>query len=606
MKDKDKENTEENMCGIVGYVGKNDAVKILLDKLKSVEYRGYDSAGISILHNNKITTIKECGQLEKLKIKVANSRIVGNCGIGHTRWATHGKPSVLNAHPHNSNKNTISIVHNGIIENFINLKEELKEKGAKFKSQTDTEVISHALHFDCGCPLDRIANLYNKLTGSYAIVSLFSSSPNKIYAIAKKSPLIIGRGDDCNMIASDITALIGSCKQIYRLNDGEVAVIDEKSIYLYDKELNSKKIIWNKIQNTIQDINLTGFNTYMEKEIFEIPSVMDKTASYLCNDNLIDTIISENYTSLGTLHFIGCGTALHSGKIAKLYCNKLGLNSQEHYASEFRYSLPPLSKNDLCIFISQSGETADTLEALKIAKSKKIKTCAVTNNLNSSITKLADFTIPLQAGIEISVASTKAYNCQLIALYILINSIYKKFIKKTNCEILNNFTELKNININLIKKEVNKIAEMIKDKEHIYFIGKDYDFITAQEASLKLKEISYIHCEAFPAGELKHGTLALIDKNSIVIAISTQSKLKDKVLNALYEVKSRGATTILITDNDISNPAVDYIIKLQNVDDKLYPFTSVIPCQLLALLVATKKGFDPDKPRNLAKSVTVE
>jgi len=296
---------------------------------------------------------------------------------------------------------------------------------------------------------------------------------------------------------------------------------------------------------------------------------------------------------------------LHSGKIAKLYANRLGLLAQDHYASEFRYSLPPLSKNDLCVFISQSGETADTLEALKISKEHKIVTCAITNNINSTITKLADFTIPLQAGIEIAVASTKAYNCQLVALLNLINCLYRKFKKVDNDNIICNDFDL-DLDINFLKNQVLKIAEIIKDKEHIYFIGKDYDYVTAKEASLKLKEIAYIHCEAFPAGELKHGTLALIDTNSIVIAISTQEKLKEKVLNALYEVKSRGATTILITNNEIKNSVIDYVIKLPKCNENLYPLISVVPCQLLALLTTVKRGLDPDKPRNLAKSVTVE
>lgn len=596
---------EKYMCGIIGYTRNKNIKEELLQNLQKLEYRGYDSAGLSFFDkNNSIQTYKCLGRISNLKNKISKIEDFFT-GIAHTRWATHGKPSDINSHPHNSIDNSFSIVHNGIIENYDELKKQLIKKGAKFISQTDSEVIAHLLYYSKEKNIiDKLFSLFKVLKGSYAIVVLSAAHPNKIFAITNKNPLILGKGDG-NMIASDIAGLMNKCNKIYPLKDNDVVAFDAKHITLY-RQNKPAKIVWQSLSKNNEGTSLGEFDYYMRKEIYEIPKAMKRTYDYLTKKNVLNFL--KRIKKIKTIHFIGCGTAYHSGCIAKCFCNQLKIPSFTHYASEFRYSLPPLNKNDLCVFISQSGETADTLEALKIAKKNKIKTCAITNNQISTIVRLADYVIPISAGLEISVASTKAYNAQLIALTCLIKEIAKKYFapstQASTSLALNQ--ALKKIDIPHLQNEIKNIIPLISGKEHIFFIGKDYDYYTCLEASLKLKEISYIHCESFPAGELKHGTLALIDSSSLVIAISTKQNLLDKILNSINEIKSRGASVILICNSEVQPNVADYIIKIPALDDYFNPVISVLPCQLIALETAIYKGFDPDKPRNLAKSVTVE
>lgn len=603
------------MCGIVGYIGKNNVLNILIKGLKTLEYRGYDSAGLAILQNEKIEVVKDKGRINNLE-KLANSeKLVGHIGIAHTRWATHGVPSKENAHPHTDQNKHFAVVHNGIIENYIEIKDFLIKNGFAFQSQTDTEVIPLLLEYyyqEYKNVLDAFKHTLKDLRGSYAIEVITPFMPDTIFVAKKNSPLVIGKGNDGIYVASDIPALIEYTKDFFFLEDGEVAVIND-NIYFYDKDFNeitkkSKTIDWE-----FDAIDKNGFDDYMLKEIYEQPEALKNTLNGMINLNkpikFVDFDLDKNYIEkVAHIYIVACGTAMHAGLVGKYAIENLcRIPVTVKVASEFRYQNPLIDEKALCIFVSQSGETADTIAAVKLAKEKKARTVAITNVFESSITREVDYTLYTHAGPEIAVASTKAYISQVGLLIVL--AIYIK-------EVINNNDD----DINIIKNELLKIpeymqgiinnhdcyyklAKMITKENNIFYIGRGIDYAIALEGSLKLKEISYIHSEAYPAGELKHGPIALIDKGTFVLGIITEAKLAEKTLSNLQEVKSRGANIILITNQKVSE---ETIVNIPKVNSILSPMLAIIPLQFIAYYVAKDKDLDVDKPRNLAKSVTVE
>ena len=612
------------MCGIVGYIGSKKAEPILIDGLLRLEYRGYDSVGIATLENNKINLVKSKGRVNSLAENEEAQKLIGTLGIGHTRWATHGKPSVENSHPHLDNSSSIAVVHNGIIENYSELKLLLIENGYNFYSQTDTEVIPNLIDYNFQKFEEKndknftiaIKQACDMLQGSYAICVVSKYTPEAITVIRKDSPLVIGKGNGENFIASDIPAILSYTKDFYILNDKEIAVLYSDSINFFDPELNiinkeAKNIDWDA---TAAEKN--GFEDYMLKEIYEQPKSIRETIGSRLTKELICSIEDLNLTkeylnSLNKIYIVACGTAMHAGLVAKnLFENLCKINTEVDVASEFRYRNPLIDEKTLCIYISQSGETADTIAALKLSKERGAKTIAISNVIGSSITREADYTVYTHAGPEIAVASTKAYTSQVLLLTLM--AIYFS-------EIL----EIKNNNINELKQDIlelpNKINEVLKLNDEIkefcdliysekdmFFLGRGIDYAVALEGSLKLKEISYIHSEAYASGELKHGPIALIENNVTVISLITNKNLAPKTISNIQEVISRGAKTLVITNQDLGNHEFDKIIKIPEIHTSLSPILSVVPLQLLAYHIAKAKMLDVDKPRNLAKSVTVE
>ncbi len=608
------------MCGIVGYIGKKDASEFLIDGLRRLEYRGYDSAGIAVYENGKIRIEKKQGGLANLEKEIKVHPLHGHIGIGHTRWATHGVPSDDNAHPHGDNHNHFVIVHNGIIENYMELKKELLEKGHIFKSETDSEVIPHlGEELDDGDFLSTVRKVCARIEGSYSLVFLNREDPDTIICTKKDNPLIIGLGEGENFIASDIPAVINRTRRIYILNDGETAIVKKDGVTVYDEEglPVSKKV--QEVTWSAEAAEKGGYPHFMLKEIYEQPKAVEDTVHMHVKKDGTVNFDNLNWTksrleNIDSVLITACGTAYHAGLVAKHYIERfVKIPVSVEIASEYRYSHPLTTAGTLCIVISQSGETIDTLAALKEAKRLGAQSIAVTNSVGSSIARESDTAVYTVAGPEIAVASTKAYTTQLVSLLML--ALYMGRIKGTIQEEL-----AKKIITGLLKlpKQIEKVleekdhmaevADALIRAEDIFYLGRSIDYAIAMEGALKLKEVSYIHAEAYAAGELKHGTLALITEETPIIAVATQGNVSAKMYSNIQEVRARGAKVLGIgyeDDTELEKYTTE-IVKIPRVDEFIAPILSVIPMQILAYYTSIKRGNDVDKPRNLAKSVTVE
>lgn len=608
------------MCGIVGYIGKKDASEFLIDGLRRLEYRGYDSAGIAVYENGKIRIEKKQGGLANLEKELKVHPLHGHIGIGHTRWATHGVPSDDNAHPHGDNHSHFVIVHNGIIENYMELKKELLEKGHIFKSETDSEVIPHlAEELDDGDFLSTVRKVCTRIEGSYSLVFLNREDPDTVICTKKDNPLIIGLGEGENFIASDIPAVINRTRRIYILNDGETAIVKKDGVTVYDEEglPVSKKV--QEVTWSAEAAEKGGYPHFMLKEIYEQPKAVEDTIHMHVKKDGTINFDNLNWTksrleNIDSVLITACGTAYHAGLVAKHYIERfVKIPVSVEIASEYRYSHPLTTAGTLCIVISQSGETIDTLAALKEAKRLGAQSIAVTNSVGSSIARESDTAVYTVAGPEIAVASTKAYTTQLVSLLML--ALYMGRIKGTIQEEL-----AKKIITGLLKlpKQIEKVleekdhmaevADALIRAEDIFYLGRSIDYAIAMEGALKLKEVSYIHAEAYAAGELKHGTLALITEETPIIAVATQGNVSAKMYSNIQEVRARGAKVLGIgyeDDTELEKYTTE-IVKIPRVDEFIAPILSVIPMQILAYYTSIKRGNDVDKPRNLAKSVTVE
>ncbi|MBP3707299.1 MAG: glutamine--fructose-6-phosphate transaminase (isomerizing) [Clostridia bacterium] len=611
------------MCGIVGYVGTKKAYPILINGLTALEYRGYDSAGIASMENGKICVMKDKGRVSNLNNIPGLNDLTGTIGIAHTRWATHGMPSKENSHPHMDNSETFAVVHNGIIENYNELKAFLSDNGYHFLSQTDTEVIPNLIHYYFSKEtsdnkfLAAVQKATADLKGSFAIEVLSNLYPDKMIVVRKDSPLVIGKGSEGFHIASDIPALLEYTRDFYLLNDYEYTVIENSSIKFYDKNLVEHEKEIKNIEWAASAAEKNGFDDYMLKEIHEQPTAIRETIGSRLKlgeaCNFSDINISKEYLStINKIFIVACGTAMHAGLTGKKFIENLcNIPVEVDVASEFRYRNPIVNEKSLCIFISQSGETADTIAALKLCREKGAKTLAVSNVIGSSITREADYTIYTHAGPEIAVASTKAYTSQVVLLGILA-VYFAEILESVDTETINNIkkdilelpskieTSLKTAD------QMKELAKKIYTEKDMFFIGRGVDYNVALEGSLKLKEISYIHSEAYASGELKHGPIALIEKGITVISILTDEALVEKSISNIQEVITRGAKTIIITNLDLSNAGFENVVKVEETNPLLSPILSVIPLQLLSYYISKEKGLDVDKPRNLAKSVTVE
>ena len=612
------------MCGIVGYIGDKKATPILINGLLSLEYRGYDSAGIAVLDKDKIVVKKDKGRVNNLYELDGINDLNGTVGIAHTRWATHGKPSKENAHPHMDNSGTFAVVHNGIIENYTEIRSFLENKGYKFLSQTDTEVIPNLIHYyyENGIKgenpfLRAVKSAVDDLKGSYAIGVISYKYPDKLIAVRKDSPLVIGKGNGENFIASDIPAILPYTREFYLPDDNEFVEIFKDNIKFYDSSLVEHSKAIKNIEWDASAAEKDGFEDYMLKEIYEQPNAIRETIGSRfrlgekCDfDDL--NFSKEFLSSINKIYIVACGTAMHAGLTGKTIIEKLcKIPVTVDIASEYRYREPIIDKNTLCIFISQSGETADTIAALKLSKEKGATTLAISNVIGSSITREADYTIYTHAGPEIAVASTKAYSSQVVLLAILaiyfaetLNSTSTDELEKLKSEILDLPVKISSILDNT--EEIKAFAKKVYTEKDMFFLGRGTDYNVALEGSLKLKEISYIHSEAYAAGELKHGPIALIENNVTVIGIITDSTLVEKSLSNIQEVITRGAKTLIITNQIIPSVHFNYVINIPHTSALLSPILSVIPLQLLSYYISKNKGLDVDKPRNLAKSVTVE
>ena len=608
------------MCGIIGYVGNDQqAVEVILDGLSKLEYRGYDSAGLAVVEEGRIFVDKKSGKLSNLKESLKEKVHLANVGIGHTRWATHGVPSDINSHPHCSCDGKVAIVHNGIIENYSALKSELIGKGYKFISDTDSEVVAQLFsYFYNGDLLETLKKVTERLRGSYALGIIHEAEPEKIVCARKESPLIIGVGKNSNFIASDVPAILKYTRAVIFLENDEIGILEKEEVKVYDKNLNliGKKI--NKIQWDMEQASKNGYPHFMLKEIEEQPEVVNKTLEFYTKEDgkekLTDLFEEIDFSKVQEIDIVACGTAYYAGLQGANYLKKIAqFRSNVEIASEFRYSDPIIDERNVVVFVSQSGETLDTLMALRLAKSKGAKTIAITNVVGSTISREADVVIYTLAGPEISVASTKAYTAQVITFYLLSLEIALKLNKITEVEYKNYILKAYNLSGKIeeifdSKEKIKGIAETIKDKRNGFYIGRGIDEKVAREGSLKMKEITYIHTEAFPAGELKHGTIALIENDTMVVVVATQEDMIEKVVSNIKELKARGAYIISITKNSYKDiiDVSDEVLAISDIDDILAPVLAVIPAQLLAYYTAVAKGLDVDKPRNLAKSVTVE
>ncbi len=612
------------MCGIVGYIGHQKASPILINGLLRLEYRGYDSAGIAVIEKDGISILKDKGKVNNLYNLDGIDKLEGTNGIAHTRWATHGKPSKINSHPHMDESNTFAVVHNGIIENFSELRKFLEDNNVKFISDTDTEVIPNLINYyyskevsrDIFSFLHAVKVACNELKGSFALEILCKDFPDNMIVVRKDSPLVIGKGVGENFIASDIPAILSFTKDFYLLNDFEYALLSRNDIKFFDNDLTEINLDTKTIEWNMEAAEKNGYDDFMLKEIYEQPTSIRETIGSTLNEDKVsfpDLNISKEYLhSLNRIYIIACGTAMHVGLATKNIFEQLcKIPVEVEVASEFRYKNPLVDSKTLCIYISQSGETADTIAALKLAKSKGAKTLAISNVIGSSITREADYTIYTHAGPEIAVASTKAYTSQVVLTTIL--AIYFSEILGTADTTL--IDTLKKEILELPKKvdEVLTDTSAIKDfankiykEKDIFFIGRGLDYAITMEASLKLKEISYIHSEAYAAGELKHGTIALIENGITVISSITNPDLAHKTISNIQEVITRGAKTLVVTNQDLEGHSFDGVIRIPEVNPMLAPVVAIVPMQLLAYYVSKAKGLDVDKPRNLAKSVTVE
>ena len=598
------------MCGVVGYIGNKVVDKELIDLLKNLEYRGYDSAGVAYIKNNKINVVKSAGKIANLE-KLIEGDVDAVCGIAHTRWATHGKPNDVNAHPHLSSNNKWVVVHNGIIENYIELKSELiKNNNIKFVSDTDTEVVSQLLQVNNA--EDKILTLINsckKLKGSYALACVNEDEDKTLYLAKNKSPLYVSTCNGEVFVASDPICFVGKSKEYYSMQDNEYCIVSDKSIVFYDN--NYKEIDKYTIKLTDFEMNYgkKDYEYYMLKEIEEVPVVLKRIVNTYRDNDVFSKFSKDFIERFNNIVLIGCGTAYHAGLMGNKFIEKYArLKCSTYIASEFRYSNPIIDKNTLCIFISQSGETADTLACVELAKSKGALTIALTNVLYSTIAKNVDIVLPVCAGPEIAVASTKAYSAMITILYMLSryleNVLYKSNIDYTT-QIVNLSQNYPNVN----KYNCEDLVDELSLVSQAFFIGRNLDYITAEEGSLKLKEITYINSSAYPSGELKHGFLALIENGTHLFVLATEKELLDKTLNGSNEACSRGAKIILVTQFDLPKEKLAGIyrhIKLPNFDEDIMPIVAISLFQILSYRVSVKKGLNPDQPRNLAKSVTVE
>ena len=606
------------MCGIVGYVGKRSAQDVLLDGLEKLEYRGYDSAGVALAQEGGIRVVKSKGRLDALRQKLAVQALAeSSCGIGHTRWATHGEPSDVNSHPHSTPR--VSIVHNGIIENYGALKERLAARGYTFESETDTEVLVKLID-SCyhGEPLQALHEALGMVRGSYALAVLFKDFPDTIFAVKKESPLIVGWGAGENFVASDIPALLKYTRDYSVLEEGDLAVVTAQGIRFYNafgEPVERQRLTADWDQEAAEK---GGYPHFMLKEINEQPAAITATVSPRVEDGLPDLRIpeltDERLRSIGTVHLVACGTAMHAGMVGKVAIETLArVPAEVDIASEFRYRDPILNRDDLVIIISQSGETSDTLAALKLAKSRGVPVLAIVNVVGSSIARAADYILYTYAGPEIAVASTKAYVVQMCVLYLFALRLAYARGKLEEAETKRLTAELLRAG-EVIKprlddcEQIKYLASRFVNTQSCFFIGRGFDYALSLEGSLKLKEISYVHSDAYAAGELKHGTISLITDGVPVIALATQKQVYEKTISNAKETKSRGARVILFTTKDAVVPegVADYIVRLDEYEDLLMPLQLIVPLQLFAYYMAVLRGCDVDKPRNLAKSVTVE
>ncbi|MCH7516289.1 MAG: glutamine--fructose-6-phosphate transaminase (isomerizing) [Bacteroidetes bacterium] len=610
------------MCGIVGYIGEKNCVPILINGLKRLEYRGYDSAGIGIINNGNSEIIKNKGKVSVLEENVNNLHLTANIGIGHTRWATHGIPNEINAHPHSNESGSLFLIHNGIIENYRTIKTDLQNLGYKFKSDTDSEVLVHLIdHFiNKGYDLCKSVQFaLNEVVGTYGIAVIYNNEPDKLIAARKGSPLVVGLGENENFIASDVSALLSYTKQIVYLDDGELAVITKDGFTvktISDKEI-QKEV--HEISISLEEIDKSGYPHFMLKEIMEQPdSVWNSMRGRLLHEEgtaklggiseVIDRLVNSNRIILSA-----CGTSWHAGLVGEYMIeNFTQIPTEVEYASEFRYRNPIISKDDTVILISQSGETADTLAALREAKNRGALVLGICNVVGSTIARESEAGVYIHAGPEIGVASTKAFTSQLVVLALITLLVARKknlsaAEGRVIVEALQDLPE-KVYQCLKLNETIEQIANEFKDASNFLYLGRGYNFPVALEGALKLKEISYIHAEGYPAAEMKHGPIALIDENLPVVFIAPKDSTYEKVISNIEEVKARGGRLIAIAsenDNDIDE-LVDYSIKIPDTVEMLRPILTSIPLQLLAYHIAVKKGLNVDQPRNLAKSVTVE
>ncbi|HIV46687.1 MAG TPA: glutamine--fructose-6-phosphate transaminase (isomerizing) [Candidatus Acutalibacter stercorigallinarum] len=609
------------MCGIVGYIGGDQAAPILLSGLQKLEYRGYDSAGVAVYNDGGLRVVKSKGRLSVLEgILEGGVTLPGTVGIGHTRWATHGAPSDINSHPQVSDGGKFAVVHNGIIENYLYLKNHLIRRGVEFVSETDTEVVAQMLeHYYQGDVLEAIRKVISKVEGSYALGIICADCPEKLFAVRKDSPLIIGVGEGENYIASDVPAILSRTRDIYRLKDQEIAVLTREGVSFYDQELEPITKEIERVQWDVAAAEKGGYEHFMMKEICEQPEALRKTISPRIRDGQIVlddiTLTREQLQDLKKVFIVACGTSYHVGVVAKYAFERLlQIPLEVDVASEFRYRDPILDDKTLVIIISQSGETADTLAALRMAKQRGCRILSIVNVVGSTIANESDDVLYTWAGPEIAVASTKAYSTQLAVIYLIALYMAGQLGTISQADMENYLADLQRL--------PELAEECLKDREAIqyfasryfnahdmYFIGRNVDYAASLEASLKLKEISYIHSEAYTAGELKHGPISLLEDGTLVIAIATYEKLFDKMMSNVREVKARGAVVLGITVNEREEALkqeTDFQFCVPKVTDFMLPSLSILPLQLFAYYVASMKGCDIDKPRNLAKSVTVE
>lgn len=614
------------MCGIVGYIGSKQASPILINGLKRLEYRGYDSAGLSTVENNELSLMKDVGRVKNLESLPGINELKGTVGIAHTRWATHGKPSKENSHPHMDNSKTFSVVHNGIIENYEALREDLKKKGYTFYSDTDTENIPNLIHYyythsnETGIMkfLSAVRSACMDLKGSFAIEVICSDFPDNMIVVRQDSPLVIGKAEEENYLSSDIPAILSFTRDFYLLDDLEFAVLSKNDVKFYDSDLKPvdkelKSIEWDAV-----GADKNGYEDYMLKEIYEQVTSTRETVGtrFQSEKTSFDELnfTKEYLSSLNRIYIVACGTAMHAGLAGKIAIEKLSkIPTEVDIASEFRYRDPIIDEKTLCIFLTQSGETADTIAALKLSKEKGAKTLAISNVIGSSITREADLTIYTHAGPEIAVASTKAYTSQVVLMNVL--AIYMSEVLENNDQTYLNSLKKDILDLPEKVEETLKISESLKDfarqvyqEKDIFYLGRGIDHAIATEGCLKLKEISYIHSESYAGGELKHGTIALIEKGITVVGVITDKDLVKKSVSNLQEVITRGAKTLIITNQEesLDKNAYNVVVTIPKTNTFISPVLAVIPLQLFAYYVAKEKGLDVDKPRNLAKSVTVE
>lgn len=608
------------MCGIVGYIGKNQAAPIILEGLSKLEYRGYDSAGMAVFNGKKINIKKSAGRLKVLEnLTHGGETMPGMSGIGHTRWATHGAPSDVNSHPHFNSDETIAVVHNGIIENYIPLKNKLTGKGYEFRSETDTEVLAHLLdYYYKGNPLEAITKVLHRVEGSYALGIMFADFPDEIYAVRKDSPLIVGQNEEGCFIASDVPAVLKYTRKVYYVNNQEVVKLykDKMHFYSVDEEEIEKEAVM--IDWDADAAEKAGYEHFMLKEIYEQPkTVADTLSPRIRKDDIaIEELqmTEEELRAVKRIHIVACGSAYHTGVTAKYIIEGLvRVPVEVDVASEFRYRNPILEEGAMVVVISQSGETADSLAALRESKKRGFKVLGIVNVVGSSIAREADSVMYTWAGPEIAVATTKAYSAQLVALYLLALKMGR--VKGTIGDALfaELLTDLKKLpdQIELLlgqKEKIQRFANRYVGAKDIFFIGRGIDYAISLEGSLKLKEISYVHSEAYAAGELKHGTISLVEDGTLVVAVSTQPALYQKTISNMVEVKARGAFVMALTceGNKEIEKAADYVIYIPQTNSYFANSLAIIPLQLFGYYVAVGKGCDVDKPRNLAKSVTVE